>query len=173
MLDSVRNNANVAFNAGSAFGVDTGTSAAAFIYNSDISGAEGLTKLGAGTGPLILTGTNTYTGGTKFAADILNVGSADALGDSGSLIFTGGTLQYSVANSTDYSNRFSAAAGQSFKIDTSGENVIYSSAVTSAGGSLTKLGAGTLTLMGANSITGNTAVSAGVLSLGTTGSLTT
>ena len=35
-------------------------------------------------------------------------------GSFGSIVFSGGTLQYSSANTNDYSGRFSTAAGQTF-----------------------------------------------------------
>jgi autotransporter-associated beta strand protein len=130
-----------------------------------------LVKIGAGT--LTLTGANTYTGGTTFAGGVLNVGSARALGTTGTLSFTGGTLQYSAANRTDYSSRFSTTANQLYSIDTNGQNVTFATGLTSAGGSLTKLGAGTLTLTGANTYTGGTTLSAGTLAVGNSAALGT
>ncbi|WP_210302210.1 autotransporter-associated beta strand repeat-containing protein [Methylobacterium brachythecii] len=127
------------------------------------AGSYSLTKAGAGT--LTLTGANTYTGGTTLAAGILNAGSAGALGTSGTLNFTGGTLQYSAANQIDYSSRFSTDPGQQYRIDTNGRNVTFANALTSSGGSLNKIGDGTLTLTGANTYTGGTAISGGTLNL--------
>ncbi|WP_165937826.1 autotransporter-associated beta strand repeat-containing protein [Methylobacterium segetis] len=136
------------------------------------SATVGLTKLGDGT--LVLTGNNGYSGGTVFSAGTLNVGSANAIGTTGPLAFTGGTLQYSAVNTTDYSARFSTAANQAYRIDTNGQAVTYATGLTSPGGSLTKLGAGTLTLTGASTYTGATTISAGTLRIGnggTTGAL--
>ena len=123
-----------------------------------------LTKLGAGT--LTLTGDNTYTGDTTISAGVLALGSPNAVGTSGTISFEGGTLQYSESNTTDYSSRFSTAASQSSKIDTNGQNVTLASPLTSSGGTLTKLGTGTLTLDGANTYSGDTTISAGALSVG-------
>ena len=51
-----------------------------------------ITKNGIGT--TTLSGANGYTGGTEIQGGVLNVASATALGPSGSIKFSGGTLQY-------------------------------------------------------------------------------
>ena len=138
--------------------------------NGVISGTGAVVASGAGT--VVLAGTNTYTGGTTFAAGPLNAGSTGAFGSSGTLSFTGGTLQYSAANQTDYSARFSPAANQAYRVDTNGQNVTFASALTSSGGSLTKLGGGTLTLTANETYTGATTVGGGgTLAVGNGGSL--
>ncbi|HEV3415262.1 MAG TPA: autotransporter-associated beta strand repeat-containing protein, partial [Pirellulales bacterium] len=125
----------------------------------------GLIKTGSGA--LTLTGANTYTLGTTLSGGTLNLGSAETVGSSGPLgassssnhgniVFSGGTLQYSSVNHNDYSGRFSTAANQSVSIDTNGQNVTFATALTSSGGTLNKLGAGTLTLSAANTYTGVT-----------------
>jgi autotransporter-associated beta strand protein len=141
-------------------------------YPGNISGTGTLTKLGNGF--LSLTGTNSFTGGTTISAGTLNVGSANAIGSSGALTFTGGTLQYSASNATDYSSRI-ASSTSAISIDTNGRNVTFSSAIAATNtGGLTKLGLGTLTLSGNNAYTGTTTISAGTLQIGsggTTGSI--
>ncbi|OZI29794.1 hypothetical protein CAL29_16845 [Bordetella genomosp. 10] len=132
--------------------------------DSALGGAGSLTKAGAGT--LTLSGTNTYTGGTTINGGTLALGSAGALGTTGAISFGGGTLQYSASNNTDYSSRFSTAANQQYRIDTNGENVAFATGLTSAGGSLTKLGSGTLLLTGVSTYTGATTISGGTLQLG-------
>jgi len=131
-------------------------------YAGTISSTGRLTKIGTGT--QTLSGTNTYTGGTNFNGGILNVGSKDALGNTGALSFGGGTLQYGTGITTDYSNRFSNKASQAYSIDTNGQSVTFASALTSSGGTLTKSGTGTLILLGTNTYTGGTTVSGGTLS---------
>ena len=79
----------------------------------------------------------------------------------GSLLFTGGTLQYSAANATDYSARFSNAGGQSWIIDTNSRDVTYAASLTGTGSSLAKLGGGILTLTGTNTFTGGTNITGG------------
>jgi len=133
------------------------------------TGAVSLRKTGAGI--WTVSGSNTYTGGTELNAGTLSLGSAGAIGSSGTISFNGGTLQATAINTTDYSARFSNAGGQQYRIDTNSQNVTLATALTSTGGSLTKLGAGTLTLTAANTYTGGTTISAGTVSVGN-GSIT-
>ncbi|MGB8852129.1 MAG: autotransporter-associated beta strand repeat-containing protein, partial [Pirellulales bacterium] len=136
--------------------------------SSAISGTGSVTTAGPGT--IVLSGSNSFSGGTVLSAGVLSLGSASAIGSTGTISFGGGTLQYSASNATDYSGRFSTAAGQQYAIDTNGQNVSLGSALTSSGGSLTKTGLGTLTLGGTNTYSGGTVVSAGRL-VGTAASL--
>ncbi|CAN5371465.1 hypothetical protein BH10PLA1_BH10PLA1_06290 [soil metagenome] len=127
--------------------------------------ASVLTKSGAGL--LSLSGTNQYTGGTTISGGTLSVGSAGAIGTTGTISFTGcSTLQFTSSNTTDYSNRFSSAAGQTYGIDTNGQNITLGTALTSSNGTLTKVGTGNLTLGAANTYGGTTTVAEGVLKFG-------
>jgi len=141
----------------------------ALTYSRLISGSGTLVNEGLGT--VTLTGTNTSTGNTVLQSGTLSLGSAGALGSSGTISFTGGALQFTSANALDYSGRFSTAAAQAYKLDTNGENVTLANSLTSSGGSLEKLGNGTLTLSGANSFAGGTTLSGGTLALDSTGAL--
>lgn len=126
-------------------------------------GSAGFAIVKTGLGTQTLSGNNTYSGGTAIDGGVLAVGSAGALGSAGTISFGGGTLRYSSGNATDYSGRFSTAAGQAYAIDTNGRTVTYATALTSAGGSLTKSGSGTLTLGGGSTFSGGVAVNAGTL----------
>ena len=133
-----------------------------FTVTSAIGGASGtLNKTGAGT--MVLSGLNTYLGGTNINAGTLQLNNASALSSAGTISFGGGTLQYSASNTVDYSARFSVAASQACSIDTNSQNVTFATALTSAGGSLTKAGAGTLALNGTNTFTGATTINGGTL----------
>jgi autotransporter-associated beta strand protein len=140
-------------------------------YSGTINGTGAVTKQGGGT--LTLAGANSYTGGTMISDGVLALGSANAVGASGTIRFGGGTLQYSASNTTDYSSRFSTAASQAYSIDTNGQNVTWASPLASSGGTLTKSGTGALTLAGANSYSGVTTISGGTLALSGTGSIGT
>ena len=139
------------------------------------AGTLALTKTGSGT--LTLSGANTYIGVSALSDGTLNLGSTETPGTSGplgkspaanpgSIVLNGGTLRYSAINRNDYSGRFSTAAGQQYRVDNNGQDVTWASALTSAGGTLTKTGAGMLTLSGTNTYTGVSTISAGTVNLG-------
>ena len=141
-------------------------------YSGVITGSR--TAAGAiftkqGTGTLVLSGANTYVGmtainnGTLQVASTETAGTSGPLGKSGTISFGGGTLQYSASNTFDYSSRFSTAASQQFRIDTNGQNLSFASALSSSGGSLTKLGNGMLTLTNASDFYGTTTINGGTL----------
>jgi fibronectin-binding autotransporter adhesin len=117
----------------------------------------------AGTGTLVFTGSNTYTGTTAIDGGVLEMGSLGALAGGGDIDFGGGTLRYSGVNQVDYSPRFKNSAGP-ISIDTNGETVTFASAIDASNvGGLTKLGLGILYLNAANQFAGPTTVAAGTL----------
>ena len=160
--------------------VSDGTGSFSGVISDGLTNKTALTK--SGTGTQALTGANTYTGVTNINGGILNVGSAETPGVSGPLgnqlanaagtiLFNGGTLQYSAANQFDYSGRFGTATPQAVSIDTNGQNVTFATALSSVGGSLAKTGAGTLTLTALNTYTGPTNINAGTLRISGAGQL--
>ena len=123
-----------------------------------LTGSAQLAKSDLGT--LVLTGTNSYTGGTLIEAGTLRVGSDANLGDvSGGLAFDGGTLNTS-ANLTSARAVTLTGAGT---IQTDGGTTATFGGLVSGGGDLMKGGAGTLVFAGANMYSGATNVMAGTL----------
>jgi fibronectin-binding autotransporter adhesin len=154
----------------SSVGIDT--TSGNFDQTTALTGARNLTKLGSNT--LTLSQANTYTGVTTLSAGVINLGVAENAGISGplgnsaaanpgSIVFDGGTLQHSASNTNDYSGRFSTVANQAYSINTNSQNVTWATDLTSSGGTLTKGGAGSLTLTGNNTFTGGVTISTGEL----------
>jgi len=132
-------------------------------FSGDIAGAGGLIKTGSGT--MILSGTNTYSGGTAINAGTLSVDEDNNLGGaSGALSFGGGTLKTTAGFTSTRNITLNAGGGT---IDTDGNSLTLSGDISDTGG-LTKTGSGTMTLSGNNTYSGGTAINAGILRLGAT-----
>ena len=123
-------------------------------------------------GILTLSGANSYTGNTilsggELVANRVEIpGTSGPLGVGGTITFSGGTLGFTVNDPADYSARLNTNANQAYSFDTGGQIVTFGTGLISSGGTLAKLGQGTLTLSGTNTYTGNTTVSAGQLVFG-------
>src|SRR4029077_16649446 len=84
-----------------------------------ITGAGGIVKIGAGT--IVLSGANTYLGGTVLKAGTLAVSADNNLGDSsGGLSFDGGTLRYLAGFTSNRAVTLDAGGGN---LDTKGNNL--------------------------------------------------
>lgn len=158
--------------AGSRLGIDV--SAAATYANAITNANGGATVTGfakLGTAALTLEGNSSYGGVTNIVSGSLILGTGQeattgALGNTSSIIFSGGTLQFSASNTYDYSSKFNTA-GNPILINTGGQNVTFTSALTTGtAGTLGKAGSGTLTLTG-NSTFGT----AGSVSVNVTGGI--
>lgn len=137
--------------------VDTGPASGGF--SGVVSGPGSLTVTGANT--FLLSGNNTYAGGTLLNGGTLAVGSSTALG-AGGLAFGGGRLA-AAADALSLANAMTLSVDGT--IDTAGYGLTVSGAV-SGQGRLVKAGAGSLTLTGDNSFAGGTLVQGGTLALG-------
>ncbi|WP_027285459.1 autotransporter outer membrane beta-barrel domain-containing protein [Rubritepida flocculans] len=120
------------------------------ILSSSITGGNGLMKLGAGT--LILTGANSYGGGTTINAGILQIGNGGTTGTlGGGAVMNNATLRFDRSDSLTFGGNMAGS------------------------GLLVQAGAGTLILTGALTHTGGTSIEAGrtlqIGNGGTTGSL--
>ena len=105
--------------------------------SAQVSGSGQIAKLGSGT--LILTGNNTYSGGTTISAGTLQLGNGGTTGSVTGNVIDDGILAFDRSDSVTFGG------------------------VISGTGSVVKLGTGTLTLTGTNTYTGATTVNAGSL----------
>ena len=112
---------------------------------ANISGTGTLSKAGAGT--LILTGNNTYTGGTTIGGGTLQIGNGGTAGSIAGNVTNNATLAFNRSNGLTFGG------------------------VISGSGAVQQLGPGTTTLTANNTYTGGTVVNAGILQLGAGASL--
>ncbi|MDA8791510.1 autotransporter-associated beta strand repeat-containing protein, partial [Candidatus Pelagibacter bacterium] len=129
------------FNSNQTFSIDSSVTQT---LSGDVSNGA-LNK--SGSGILLLSGTNTYTGDTNISAGTLNV----------SGLLNSGTYSGKIDNSGTFT--FSSNSDQTLSGDIEGP------------GTLTKSGLSTLTLSGTNIYSGTTTISDGTLTLSGTGSL--
>ena len=189
---SVASSTTEGLQSGAILGLDTGTATGATFTQGNVitnsSGASGgaisLTKLGAGT--LVLDKANTFSGTTTVSAGTLSLTNALALRNS-ALVTTTGTSTMGAFSaltlgglsgsrdlgSADVLFGYTGNVSALTLNPATGVSVTYSGVISNGTGamSLTKIGAGTQTLSGANTYTGATIVNAGTLTLGAGGSL--
>ena len=150
------------------------TSSGTLTVNSNISGSGIADFYSSSTSPLLIRGTNTYTGGTRMDAGIVDIDSDSRLGASGSfLILNNATLRLS-GPWTSSRNLFLYVNPST--IDTQTNNATLSGPII-GGAALTKLGGGTLTITQtddgySSTVTlGNAATPGGTLAFAGPGSL--
>lgn len=148
-----------------------------------ISGSGGVTK--AGTGTLVLSGVNSYTGTTTVNAGTFALGGGSAIADTAavSLANASGAALRLDASETIGSLAGGGAAGGNVNLQANtltaggdGTDTAFAGVLSGTNGALVKQGAGTFTLTGTNTYTGTTTISAGTLQVGsggTTGTLGT
>jgi fibronectin-binding autotransporter adhesin len=142
----------------------TGTGAANI--SAQLQQTGGLTVTGANN-TVTLTGANTYSGGTTISgAAVLSIDSDARLGAAGGgTSFDGGALRITSGSGYNTSRNVTLnSGGGTFDIQSAGAAVGLSGVVSGSGG-LTKIGAGRLGLLQANTYTGTTNVVAGELDI--------
>ena len=140
--------------------------------NGVISGVGSLTKISSGT--LILTAGNTYGGGTNIDGGTLQMGATGSIPSTGVVfIASGATFDLHGFNETigNLSGAGTVLTGGAKLTVGDASNETFSGMITGAGGSLTKVGTGTLFLSGSSSYSGGTTIGAGILEVGTNTSL--
>jgi len=133
------------------------------------AGTGGITKSGAGT--LTLSGINTFTGATTITAGTLALDATGTIATS-SGVANSGTFTIAANKTID---SMTGTGGTTLDAtltigDGDNRNCIYSGIASGTGG-ITKAGTGTLTLLGVNTFTGATTITAGTLHLDATGSI--
>ncbi|OYW73666.1 MAG: hypothetical protein B7Z37_20665, partial [Verrucomicrobia bacterium 12-59-8] len=142
-----------------------------------ISGTDGsFTK--TGSGKTTFTGADTYTGATTIADGTLALSAGGSLSDLSAVNLTSATGVFDISAITASSETIASIAGVAdSKVFLGAKNLTAGSAgdttmagvisdggiAGGTGGSLTKVGAGKLTLSGANAYTGDTTVNVGTL----------
>src|SRR5881296_1621716 len=164
---TVAANRGIALTGAGTISTDPGTT---LTYGGIIAGASPLTK--AGTGTLIVSGANTYTGATAISAGTLQLGATNAV-PSGSAVTVSGGATFDLRGFSDGIGSLAGAgtvtsgAAGAVTLTAGGNNAstTFSGLIQNGSGTvaLTKTGTGTLTLSGANTYSGATTVSAGVL----------
>ncbi len=128
-----------------------------------IGGTGTMVKYGSGL--FTLSGANSYTGGTRVEGGTLQVANNSAVGTGGVTLAGGTTLAYDSTRMTELANAITLTGNATLDVATG--DVRQSGAINESGGSqsLTKTGAGTLEVTGANTYSGGTAIQAGVLDM--------
>ncbi|MCX6245939.1 MAG: autotransporter-associated beta strand repeat-containing protein [Bacteroidetes bacterium] len=152
-----------------------------------ISGGGGLIK-GQG-GLVVLSGANTYSGATSVTSGTLQAGVASVVNTSGAFGNNSAVTLTDLSGVVLDLNGFDTQIGSLTGGGTNGGNVslgaktltiggnntspsAYAGIISGTGGSITKIGSGTLILSGSNTYTGATTISAGTLKVGATGDAT-
>ena len=120
-----------------------------------------------GSGWLTLLEPSTHTGGTTIGNGTLNI-NPGALGTTGDITMSGGTLRWREGNSEDLSARLVMQNGvnATFSVANAADNVVFANPIgNGTTAPLTKQGGGTLTLTGTQTYTGSTTIQAGTLRL--------
>jgi autotransporter-associated beta strand protein len=163
--DSFELNANRGLTIGENGGALNTAADTTLTYNGTLAGSGDFTKEGVGT--LTLGGSSSYTGDLSINAGTLNLQTADFLSSSNAVTL-GSTATFALNN---YDQTIGSLAGEgttalgTAALTVGGDNssTLYTGSITGSGGSLEKVGSGTLSLASTNTYTGGTTITAGTL----------
>src|SRR5207237_3130461 len=141
---------------------------------SAIAGSCWLIQTGVGT--MVLSGSNTFIGGTNVSAGTLRISASERLADLGALTVSGGTFDLQTFNETVGVVTLSSGSitGSGSAMLTGSSYAVQSGAISAIlGGTaqLTKTTSGSVTLSGANTYSGGTAINGGTLYITSSGAL--
>ena len=132
-----------------------------------------------GSGRALISGSNSYSGGTTVTTGTLIVGNGSALGtgflavNTSGLDLNGQTLTVGPLSGSSSGVILSGTSGLARLVTTSTTNSTYAGTIVNGAGTvgLTKAGSGLLSLTGANPYTGTTGIDGGVLALDSAGAI--
>ena len=152
--------------------------------NNTTSATDGTMECGflsptkIGTGTQILSGANTYTGATTISEGTLALAGGSAIVDANSITLANVATAKLRLDSNETVEAVTGGGAIGGSIDLQGNTLTlgtlnssstFSGAIGGAGGGITKVGTGILTLSGTGTYTGTTTVAAGTLALSGTG----
>ncbi len=170
---------------GGTFQVDGSNTLTAPGVIADLGATSIGTLFKTGLGTMVVSGTNTYSGGTTISAGTLEFVNTVSTPTTGAInVNSGSTLAIAVGGAGQFGTGTSGVgtiggifsglggrgsstvvlnSGSAVGIDTTGGSVTYAGNITNAGVGLTKLGSNALTLTGSNTYSGGTIISSGTL----------
>jgi fibronectin-binding autotransporter adhesin len=157
-IENIGGDENITFSTGSLnnagtithIGAGTGTATISSVIGTNVTGVV----QNSASSALVLSGNNTYTGGTTLNAGLLSFANG-SLGSSGNITLNGGVLQWGSGNNQNISSRLVLVDGSTATLDTGANSIVFSSAF--GGGTtarLVKMGSGSLNLRGNNTFSG-------------------
>jgi len=166
LVDSAQNasadHLNMNFVLQGATNVTLVSNAGGLVFGGTISGGGGFIFINESGPAIVLSGNNTYSGGTTVSEGALSISSDSNLGTGGTLVLKNGTTLYTTATGT-FAHAVTVAGDPTFNV-ASGTTTTWSGLITDGGsaGDVELDGGGTLALTNtSNSYSGGTVVKGG------------
>ncbi|EHK65411.1 autotransporter-associated beta strand repeat-containing protein [Achromobacter arsenitoxydans] len=134
--------------------------------DTSVAGNATIAKRDGGT--LVFSQANSYVGDTRLEGGVLQISADDQLGDATNrVVFDGGTLRYAGESAGSTARDFTLEGAGAIDVATSPYTVTGLVSGVDPAATLTKTGAGTLVLAGANTYVGGTLLQAGEIKVST------